>query len=279
MDITGQSTLAPKGELKLRSDLKSVSALVNDINGEFLKLEGMGAEGKDPVLLRFKLRVLSALQKTTKIVSVSEEKSIPEIAELLSPREDSKSKSKFSALGSKLLKRKTRSADAKQKSVVRYQKKNNETKNLRINVRHAMGAYFKEILAAKSAYLEDCKDWYKANGVKIKGKLQSVAQRKSIRDGGAFPQVIVDLKKTLDCLKQLVDACGKEATEEDVLLFEEMYAKPETHLDLFVTFFNQHAELLSLLNIRMQQLEECEAAKDLTIAEETWKFVKSLERT
>lgn len=96
-----------------------------------------------------------------------------------------------------------------------------------------MGAYLKAILAAKKSTPKStarCAAWYRASGVliKIKSKLQSMGQRKSIRDSETFPQVNDDLQKMLeDCLEQLVEACGEEATG-DQLLIDEMYSKLET---------------------------------------------------
>ena len=84
MNITGQHTPAPQSEVKLRINLESVTGLVDEIQGDFRVLLSLGAKDNETVLLRFKLRTLSALQRTANIISASEAANIEEIRELFS---------------------------------------------------------------------------------------------------------------------------------------------------------------------------------------------------
>lgn len=217
MDITGQHTPASENEVTLLTDMQRIQDAFVDINNRLTTLKGVDA--RDPVVLRFKLRSLSAMQRVVRFVTVKHAANIKGIVDLVRPSDDGKKKNTLVAVASKLVKRKNKRGEVSRKSVT-GKNRNFTVKLLSANVKAEIVENFKWILENEKVYYGLCFEWYSEFNVKIKQSVEEANGRTSSRDLYKLSNVMKDLEATLQCLNEFLATCKREKVDFDKIYGE-----------------------------------------------------------
>ena len=273
MDLEIEESAAQPSELL--NDLEDLRAINDHLEGlktDFTKFNGVIPN--DPLVLRFKLRALSAMQQTLDFLVERHAINVKELHNLLKPKSKPK-KSKLSAALSSLITHVTKSGKTVRKSLPRDHI-DNRMKNVSADVLDEINGLAGKIFSIHEEYYKECAEWYQGGkrGVRIKMKIEANDDRKSARAVDSLRAVIEHLEETRACLNSLV-----KLFKEKKITFKQIYQDVEQFRGFLEAFFKENDSVLALRAINMQMLSSQDMPKDLDILEEMIESTDSRQKT